>query len=116
MAIARPWDHGRSVMAYTGIGPAARWMARAAEPLLQDDTLIVSVPLHRVRLIQRRYNQSAVLAGVLAKAINRDLCVDSLIRTRNTAPLKVHSRGAHFAELSEAIKPNPSQRFKFRIV
>jgi len=128
MTIARPWDHGRSVLAYTGIGrklvlslkhgdrtdlaqPAARWMARAAAPLVQNDTLIVPVPLHRVRLIKRRYNQSAVLAGILAKVLGLDLCVDGLIRTRNTAPLQGHSRDARFAALSEAIKASPSQRF-----
>jgi len=91
--------------------PAARWMARAAAPLVQNDTLIVPVPLHRVRLIKRRYNQSAVLAGILAKVLGLDLCVDGLIRTRNTAPLQGHSRDARFAALSEAIKASPSQRF-----
>ena len=56
LTIARPWDRGRSVLAYSGVGrklvlslkhgdrtdlaqPAARWMARVAAPLLAEDTL-----------------------------------------------------------------------------
>jgi len=129
MTIARPWDRGRSVLVYSGIGrklvlqlkhgdrtdlaqPAGRWLARAAEPLLFDDTLIVPVPLHWMRLIRRRYNQSAVLVNILGKLLNRETCVDGLIRSRNTAPLKGHSRDARFSAMSEAIHPNPAQRSK----
>lgn len=131
MTIARPWDRGLSVLAYTGIGrklvlqlkhgdrtdlaqPVGRWLARAAKPLLNEDTLIVPVPLHRVRLIRRRYNQSAVLVNVLGGLLQRETCVDGLIRSRNTAPLKGHSRDARFAAMSAAIQPNPSQRFRLK--
>lgn len=129
MTIARPWDKGRSVVAYTGIGrklvlslkhgdrtdlaqPVGRWMARAAAPLVRKDTLIVPVPLHRVRLIRRRYNQSAILAHVLGHVLGRDICVDGLLRRRNTAPLQGHSREARFAALADAIHCNPAQRFR----
>ncbi len=126
MTIARPWYRGRAVLAYTGVGrklvlslkhgdrtdlaqPLARWMVRLAGPLLADDTILVPVPLHRVRLIQRRYNQSALLVNVLGGLLARDTCVDALVRQRNTAPLKGHSRDARFAALADSIHPNPSR-------
>jgi predicted amidophosphoribosyltransferase len=42
-------------------------MAQAGSGLLTGADLIVPVPLHRRRLISRRYKQSAVLALALAK-------------------------------------------------
>lgn len=126
MTIARPWDKGRAVLAYTGVGrklvlslkhgdrtdlahPVSQWMARLTAPLLKGDTILVPVPLHRFRLIKRRYNQAALLANALSGVLGREACVDALLRTRNTAPLKGHSRDARFAALSEAIRANPDR-------
>ncbi|MDP5086745.1 MAG: double zinc ribbon domain-containing protein [Yoonia sp.] len=126
MTIARPWDKGRSVLVYSGVGrklilglkhgdrtdlalPAARWMAQriAKWPLL--DTVLVPVPLHWVRLARRRYNQSALLALALANVMDRPVCVDALLRPKKTKPLEGHSRDARFAALSDAIVPNPKR-------
>jgi ComF family protein len=41
-------------------------MARAAAELFADADVIVPVPLHRRRLWQRRFNQSAMLAMIVA--------------------------------------------------
>lgn len=46
--------------------PLGAWMARAGMELLVDADLLVPVPLHRARLISRRFNQ----AHALAKAIS----------------------------------------------
>ncbi|MHA7776281.1 ComF family protein [Roseibium sp. M-1] len=48
--------------------PMARWMARAGEELLTPDSLLVPVPLHWMRLLSRRFNQSADLAREVAVA------------------------------------------------
>ena len=45
----------------------ANWLARAGRALLDETDLIVPVPLHRSRLWQRRYNQSALLAQELSR-------------------------------------------------
>ena len=45
----------------------ARWLSDAGQDLLQDCDLIVPVPLHRLRLLSRRFNQAALLAAELAK-------------------------------------------------
>jgi ComF family protein len=62
----------------------ARWLGRTGRASLSDCDLIVPVPLHRWRLWQRRYNQSAELARWLAA--NSGLAADPfvLVRSRST--------------------------------
>ena len=62
----------------------ARWLARTGRASLGDCDLIVPVPLHRWRLWQRRYNQSAELARRLAadSAVTADPFV--LVKSRPT--------------------------------
>ena len=47
--------------------PMARWMARSGSELLSRDSLLVPVPLHWMRLLQRRFNQAADLAKEVAR-------------------------------------------------
>jgi ComF family protein len=47
--------------------PMARWMARSGSELLSSDSLLVPVPLHWMRLLQRRFNQAADLAKEVAR-------------------------------------------------
>ena len=63
----------------------ARWLSRSGAALLKDSDLVVPVPLHRLRLWRRRYNQSAELARRLARdwALSYDHSV--LVRSRHTA-------------------------------
>jgi ComF family protein len=62
------------------------WMARAAAELLPDADLIVPVPLHRWRLLRRRYNQAALLAMGLSRRSGVRCIPDLLRRTRSTRP------------------------------
>ncbi len=45
-----------------------RWLERTGRPFFATSDMIVPVPLHRFRLWRRRYNQSAELARVIARA------------------------------------------------
>jgi predicted amidophosphoribosyltransferase len=129
LTIARPWASGRAALLYKGTGrklvlalkhgdrqdivqPAAAWMAQAARPILQPDTLIVPVPLHWTRMLRRRYNQSALLSTALAHNIGLDHCPDLLVRKRRTASLDGAGRDARFAMLSAAIAVSPSWRHR----
>ncbi|MBV9570083.1 MAG: ComF family protein [Alphaproteobacteria bacterium] len=60
------------------------WLRRAGQRLLDQADLIVPVPLHRWRLLTRRYNQSAVLAQRLHKMSGRPYDPFVLVRTRST--------------------------------
>ena len=64
----------------------AAWLHRAAAPLLPDADLVVPVPLHRWRLLARRFNQAAVLAGLMARQADAAAVPDLLVRTRRTPP------------------------------
>lgn len=62
----------------------ALWLKRAGAPLLDTADLIIPVPLHRLRLWTRRYNQSAVLAQRLARMAGKPFEPLLLMRTRAT--------------------------------
>ncbi|MCZ6494989.1 MAG: ComF family protein [Alphaproteobacteria bacterium] len=60
------------------------WLARAAGPLAAEADLVVPVPLHRLRLFRRRYNQAALLAHAFAAAAGLRCVPDLLTRVRAT--------------------------------
>jgi ComF family protein len=66
-------------------GLFARWIARAAADLLPDVEAVVPTPLHRWRLLRRRFNQAAEIARPLARANGLAYYPDALIRRRPTA-------------------------------
>lgn len=64
----------------------ANWMMRAARDCLGDADFIIPVPLHRWRLMGRRFNQSAELARKLAQKTNKEYLPSVLIRKKSTIP------------------------------
>jgi ComF family protein len=66
-------------------GLFARWLSRAATPLLDAADAVVPVPVHRARLLRRRYNQAAEIARPLARLAGLAYLPDALVRKRDTA-------------------------------
>lgn len=64
----------------------ARWMVRAGADLLAEADVLVPVPLHRWRLVSRRYNQAALLAMGVARLSGVAAIPDLLERRRRTPP------------------------------
>jgi ComF family protein len=62
----------------------SRMMARAGRVLLAEADLLIPVPLHRLRLWQRRFNQSSYLADRLAERQNKPWRSDLLTRIKAT--------------------------------
>lgn len=62
----------------------ARLMARAGRRLLTEADVILPVPLHRLRLWQRRFNQSALLARTVSRLSAKPWRHDVLLRARAT--------------------------------
>ncbi|EAR53077.1 Competence protein F [Oceanicola granulosus HTCC2516] len=126
---ARPWDRGRAALRYDEAArelvlrlkradrtelarPAARWLGRAAAPLLEPAPLLVPVPLHRTRLLGRRYNQSALLAQALGRELGLPVAPDLLVRRVRTRPLAGRSHAERFALLADAIALHPRRRLE----
>jgi len=63
----------------------AKWMISAGKDILDDADAVVPVPIHRMRLIRRRYNQAALLAKRIAKERGKEFIYNNLQRVRNTA-------------------------------
>jgi ComF family protein len=126
----RPWEQGRAALLYRDNGrrlvlalkhgdrqeiakPAALWMANALRSLsLPDSTLIAPIPLHWTRLIKRRYNQSALLAGQLASRTGKSWCPDLLQRIRRTAPMEGIGHDDRYRLLENAIAVHPKRRHR----
>lgn len=119
MTIARPWGQGRAALIYKDNArkmvlalkhgdrmdlarPAAKWMLRVAQPILQPGMLVVPIPLHWFRLIRRQYNQAALLSGALAKLSGLPHCPDALTRHRFTGSQDGRTRDGRFANLVSA--------------
>jgi len=68
----------------------ARTMARYMAPLVADgdNRLLIPVPLHRTRLWQRGFNQSALVARELSRRLGIAADPLALRRIRRTPPLK----------------------------
>lgn len=77
---------------------------------VDDDWLVVPVPLHRWRLWARGYNQAALLGRELARGAGARLAVDALQRVRPTPMLGGLGRSQRARALRGAIALNPARR------
>lgn len=62
----------------------AHWMLAIGRDLIEQVDVIIPVPLHRWRLWQRRFNQSALIAHALGTLAGKPVDCFSLVRTRAT--------------------------------
>ena len=91
----------------------ASFMFRAGKDIFATKPdLIVPVPLHYKRLIQRRYNQSALLAEEIAKLSGIKVNDSSLIRKKNTIPQVEFSGKARVGNVKNAFMIEDSENIK----
>ncbi|RIK94827.1 MAG: amidophosphoribosyltransferase [Proteobacteria bacterium] len=79
-----------------------RWLARISRISLGEVDLVAPVPLHRWRLLARRYNQAAVLAAALARELGAPHVPDLLARRRATPSQGGLDRAARRANVEGA--------------
>lgn len=60
------------------------WLMQAGGKIIDKTDYIVPVPLHRFRLIKRRFNQAGLMAQYLSKASHIPVVLDALVRKRAT--------------------------------
>ena len=124
LSAAPPWRQGAAALVYRATGralvlalkhgdchnivrPAADWMARVSQDLVQPNMVVAPVPLHWTRLLRRRYNQAGLLSAALAKRLGLPHCVDLLVRTARTRSLEGCSADQRFAIVQSALQRNP---------
>lgn len=127
LTIARPWSQGRAALLYKDNGrkivlalkhgdrldlarPAGAWLARAAGPMMQPGMLVAPVPLHWLRLVSRRYNQSALLSRAVARIAGHEHCPDLLVRRRHTGSQDGRDRDGRFANVAAALAVHPRRK------
>ena len=101
------FKHGRKI----GLAPLLARLIAARLPDLTGPWLVIPVPLHRWRLWQRGFNQSALIAKEIARIRGYSGLVDGLVRRKNTASLSQSRLGrAERARLmADAIAVNPAR-------
>lgn len=124
---APPYARARSVMRYgevsrrlilrfkhgdklESVPTFGTWLNRAGAELTRDAAVIAPVPLHRWRLLWRRYNQSAMLALALGKASGVPVIPDLLARLRSTPSQGGLDREERFANVRRAFAVRPRYR------
>ncbi|MCB5424453.1 ComF family protein [Altererythrobacter sp. CC-YST694] len=104
------FKHGRRI----ALAPMLARLIAARLPEMDEEWLIVPVPLHRMRLWQRGFNQAALLGRELAKARGGRLEVDILRRRKRTPKLGGLGRQARARVLQGAISVNPAWRARLK--
>ena len=97
------FKHGRRI----ALAPFLARLIAARLPDLEGDWLTVPVPLHRLRLWRRGFNQSALLAREIARLKGTGVVVDGLVRKKATPVLGGLGRKARARALAGAIAVNP---------
>jgi ComF family protein len=83
--LARVLVHSLKYRDRTDLAPMmAGWMLRAGDGTVEAADAIVPVPLHRFRLLWRKFNQSSELARALGGLSGRPVLVDAVRRTKRT--------------------------------
>jgi ComF family protein len=127
-ALAEPpaWSRARAAVAYDDVSRPlahglkfhdrheagllmARMMARVGRRLLASADVMVPVPLHRLRLWTRRFNQSAFLALKLSEMSGKPFRSDILLRARATPPQVGLDAAARRKNVKGAFSVAPAQ-------
>lgn len=110
---ARKLAHGLKYADRTDLAPTmAKWMVRAGRELLDESDAILSVPLHRRRLLARNYNQAGELARAVAAITGKTLVSGALIRKKPTAKQVGLGRNARIENLRGAFNIVPRYRME----
>ena len=75
----------------------------------ESPDLVLPIPLHFSRLFRRHYNQSALLAGEVARFLERPLVTNGLKRIKMTAPQTRLGSQARRANVRGAFRADPER-------
>jgi ComF family protein len=104
------FKHGRRI----ALAPLLARLVTARLPQLDGAWIAVPVPLHRMRLWRRGFNQSALLAREIARLSGAAVLVDGLVRRKATPVLGGLGRKARARALAGAIAANPRRAARIK--
>ena len=84
------------------------WMMTAGRKMLKDADMLIPVPLHRRRLLSRRYNQAAILSDALSRKTNIPSYPLAMRRTRSTQSQGHLTAGERHKNVKEAFDLHPA--------
>lgn len=93
------FKHGDQLQAVRTLVP---WLAEAGADLLAECDVIMPVPLHRWRLLSRRYNQSGLLAKRLGDLAQKPVAFSTLKRIKSTPPQGYLKKDQRIANVKDA--------------
>lgn len=98
------FKHGDQTYAVKTFTP---WLMRAGAGYWPATPLLVPVPLHRWRLLRRRYNQAALLTQALGRELGLTSIPDALLRVRATVAQGHMKRSERAHNVRKAFIANP---------
>jgi len=108
---AKALVHGLKYQDRSDLAPVmGRWMARAGRELLDDAEVMVPVPLHWRRAWSRRFNQSGLLARVVATQAGLPVASDALRRVKATRQQVGLTRSERSDNVQGAFQVPPHRR------
>lgn len=84
----------------------AQLLARAGTSIIAKSDAIVPVPLHPKRMLQRKYNQAALLSHGLSDICSLPVWPDALLRIKDTPPQASLSRNERLTNVKGAFRTN----------
>ena len=99
-----PWEQGRAAVVYEAGGRElvlglkhrdrldclslfGHWLARAGGEMLDRADVLVPIPIHWTRMVKRKHNQAAGLAGAVAQVIGRrEACLPRALKRLRATP------------------------------
>lgn len=118
-SVLRYTEHSRPLITrlkyadHTQLAPAyGRWLAAYGHSLVSQSEMIIPVPLHYRRFVQRRFNQSALLAATLSRQCGLPMIPDAMLRTRHTQPQASLSRNQRLKNVQGAFRVHPKHALR----
>ncbi|WP_265035806.1 ComF family protein [Wolbachia endosymbiont (group A) of Anomoia purmunda] len=94
----------------------AKWIYQANQDTFQNAEIIIPIPLHKMRLFKRKYNQAALLAKELSKLSNLSYTPFAIKRLRHTVPQAGLSLKQREKNLKKAFKTSNKKIIENKIV
>ncbi|MBF0194408.1 MAG: ComF family protein [Magnetococcales bacterium] len=84
------------------------WLRLEGDLRWEEPDILLPIPLHPRRFLARRYNQSALIAGEIAKKLKRPLVTNALKRIKMTKPQTHLSKKGRVANVQGAFVADSS--------